>query len=149
MNPDQSMSLQTGAQPPPPPPSHAIATVSAAASATPSASAAAPPTVSGGNVYGGIPPTSSTTAAAAATGSYVSIGILPNLPPAQLPPLLLPAPPSSTTTFKTTPLLPMPTLEDIEVANQSGGQAGQVGVVSGCFPFNLFIFITFLFSNLS
>ncbi|EDV44419.2 uncharacterized protein Dana_GF20348 [Drosophila ananassae] len=133
MNPDQSMSLQTGAQPPPPPPSHAIATVSAAASATPSAvaiaAAAAPPTVSGGNVYGGIPPTSSTTAAtASATGSYVSIGILPNLPPAQLPPLLLPAPPSSTTTFKTTPLLPMPTLEDIEVANQNGGQAGQVVV---------------------
>lgn len=77
--------------------------------------------------YGGVPTSTG------GTGSYVSIGILPSMPPAQLAPLLLPAPPPATTTFKTTPLLPMPTLEDIEVAaNQSGGapggaQGGQVG----------------------
>ncbi|XP_044250981.1 uncharacterized protein [Drosophila takahashii] len=121
MNPDQPMPIQTGA--PPPPPSQLTAHTIAVSAVT-----AAPPTCSMAAHYGGgmgIPPTSS---GGGTAGNYVSIGILPSMSPAQLPPLLLSAPPPATTTFKTTPLLPMPTLEDIEVANQTGGQSGQVVV---------------------
>lgn len=102
---------------------HTIA-ASTVTAAPPTGSMAAPTALHyNTGMGGGIPPTSS---AGGTAGNYVSIGILPSMSPAQLPPLLLPAPPPATTTFKTTPLLPMPTLEDIEVANQTGGQSGQV-----------------------
>ncbi|XP_017024332.1 uncharacterized protein [Drosophila kikkawai] len=142
MNPDQPMSMQTGAQPPPPPPSQLTSHAMAMATATPtscpgsgtgSVGLTGSTTTTGmhyggGGVIGGVP----TSGTGNTAGSYVSIGILPSMPPAQLAPLLLPGPPTATTTtFKTTPLLPMPTLEDIEVAaNQGGGAPGGQVVVS-------------------